>query len=243
MISSRLANCQSASLATCSRLHAWHGIVRRRLTRAGYLVEFRVRRSRHSLERIRSPWPTKRLIVIDLQNDFCPGGALGGGRRRRDRAAGQRHDPACRPCGADAGLASRRPFELRLQPSGQAALRDDRRCPTASRRCGRITASRAAIGADFHSGPRLDQGRTGHPQGISHRHRQLFGLLRERPHDADRPRRLSAGSAASTRSPWSAWRPISASPIRRSTPSARVSRSPSGSMPAAPSTSTARWTR
>ena len=66
------------------------------------------------------------LIVIDLQNDFCPGGALA-------VAGGDEIVPLVneliarlRACRADAGLAPGRPFELRLEPSRQGALRDDR---------------------------------------------------------------------------------------------------------------------
>ena len=59
------------------------------------------------------------LIVVDVQNDFCPGGALGGSGRPRNRGADQRADRALRQRRADAGLASSRSFELCLQPCRQ----------------------------------------------------------------------------------------------------------------------------
>ena len=158
----------------------------------------------------------KALIVIDLQNDFCPGGALAvaGGDEIvplvNDTGAGFR---ACDP---DAGLAPAAPFELRLEPSRQEPVRDDRDALWPA----------DAVAGPLHPGvgrggvpPAFQphQGRTHHPQGVPHGDRQLFGLLRERPQDADRACRLSARARHLHRSRLSGWRRISASPIRRST--------------------------
>ena len=91
------------------------------------------------------------LVVIDLQNDFCPGGALAvaGGdeivplvndliRRRR----------ACR---ADAGLAPGRPFELCLQPSRRAAFQRDRDALW-PQTLWPDHCIQGSLGSDFHSG-------------------------------------------------------------------------------------------
>ena len=85
------------------------------------------------------------LVVIDLQNDFCPGGALA-------VAGGDEIVPLVndlirriRTCRADPGLAPGRPFELCVQPSGQQPFDDDRHALWRRRHCGRITASRAVL--------------------------------------------------------------------------------------------------
>ena len=64
------------------------------------------------------------LVVIDVQNDFCPGGALA-------VAGGDEVVPLINTLAKDfdhrhpdAGLASGRSFELRVQPQGQEAVRD-----------------------------------------------------------------------------------------------------------------------
>ena len=75
-------------------------------------------------ERI-SPKADDLLLVIDVQNDFCPGGALavpeGDGWCRWSTTW-----PALRPRRPDPGLAPGRAPLLRLQPSGARTLRDHR---------------------------------------------------------------------------------------------------------------------
>jgi nicotinamidase/pyrazinamidase len=48
---------------------------------------------------------TEALIVIDVQNDFCPGGALAVAGGRRDHQPDQRVDGRFRHRRPDAGLA------------------------------------------------------------------------------------------------------------------------------------------
>jgi hypothetical protein len=53
------------------------------------------------------------LIVIDVQNDFCPGGALAVAGGDEIISPDQRVDGRFRDRGPDAGLASRPPCPLR----------------------------------------------------------------------------------------------------------------------------------
>ena len=90
-----------------------------------------------------SPSEHAALLVIDVQNDFCPGGALavadgrGGG-------AGDQPDRAGLPGGGlHPGLAPARAPLVRRQPPGQARRSRPSRCPTGRRCSGRRTACRA----------------------------------------------------------------------------------------------------
>jgi len=62
------------------------------------------------------------LIVVDVQNDFCSGGALAVPGGEKVVPAINRIAEKFSKCGGDAGLASRGPRVLRLQPSPQASL-------------------------------------------------------------------------------------------------------------------------
>ena len=70
---------------------------------------------------------TDALLVIDLQNDFCPGGALAvaGGDEIVPLVNVLAAEIRARP--ADPGLAPRRPHLLRQRPPRRPALRDHRR--------------------------------------------------------------------------------------------------------------------
>ena len=89
------------------------------------------------------------LIVIDVQNDFCPGGALavaeGDLRGRGDQPGGRRLPGE----GADPGLASAAPPLVRRQPSRRRALLVGR---DALRAAGAVARSLRAgdAGAAFH---------------------------------------------------------------------------------------------
>ena len=98
----------------------------------------------------RSGHGDRRLIVIDVQNDFCPGGALA-------VAGGDEIVPLVneliagfRACDPDAGLASGRPFQLRL-----AAIRAGSRSRPIDDALWRADAVARPLrpghaGADFH---------------------------------------------------------------------------------------------
>ena len=157
------------------------------------------------------------LIVVDVQNDFCPGGALAvpGGHEivepinAADRALRQRR--------ADAGLASARSFELCLQP-----CRQRRRFSTIEMSYGTQTlwpdhCIQGSPGAEFHQaspGPRRSSSYEKVFEGAIDSYSAFFENDRT---DADRARRLSRergiGKSCSLAS-----RPISASTTRRSTP-------------------------
>ena len=148
---------------------------------------------------------------------FLPGRRARGARRRRGRRADQRADRALRECRADAGLASARPFELRLQPSGQRALLHDR---DALRHADALAGPlRAGIG-----GRRVPHSASPGPRRSSSSARGFAGRstatrLSSRTTARRRPGLPAiCGSAASTRSCSPASRRISASPIPRSTP-------------------------
>ena len=130
------------------------------------------------------------LVVIDVQNDFCPGGALA-------VAGGDEVVPLINALAKDfdhlimtqdwhpAGHSSfasshkgKKPFETIMMPYGNQTLWPDH-CIQGSRRRG------------LPSLARLDQSRAHPAQGLPSGDRQLFLLLRKRPQDADRARRLS----------------------------------------------------
>ena len=66
------------------------------------------------------------LLVVDVQNDFCPGGNLAVPERRRGGAGHQRAGAALPSRGADAGLASGRAPVVRVLASRPQALRHHR---------------------------------------------------------------------------------------------------------------------
>ena len=151
-----------------------------------------------------------------MQNDFCPGGALA-------VAGGDEVVPLINTLAKDfdhviltqdwhpAGHSSfasshpgRKPFETIMMPYGNQTLWPDH-------------CIQGSDGAAFHPWLDLTKAELILRKGFRPGDRQLLGLLRERPQDADRARRLSAANAASTRSRWSGSPPTIASPIRRST--------------------------
>ena len=126
---------------------------------------------------------TDMLLIVDVQNDFCPGGAPRRARRRRDRAAGESdrlHDFA--HVRADAGLAPARARLVRLVPSRRASPSDVSMAPYGEQVLWPDHCVQGSRGAAFH--PDLDVAtRRTHPsQGLSQGDRLLLGLLRERSH-------------------------------------------------------------
>ena len=131
------------------------------------------------------------LIVIDVQNDFCPGGALAVAEGDLVVAAINRvaggfpvkvltqdwHPPHHRSFAANHPDAE--PFSTVEMPYGPQVLWPVH-CVQGTRRGG------------VPSRPRDRRRRPDPAQGVPRRDRQLLGLLRERPDDADRARRLPA---------------------------------------------------
>ncbi len=66
------------------------------------------------------------LLVVDVQNDFCPGGSLAVPRGDEVVPIINRSGAALPPRRADPGLAPARPPVLRLRPSRPAAVRNHR---------------------------------------------------------------------------------------------------------------------
>ena len=173
--------------------------------------------------------PNEALIVVDMQNDFCEGGALAvpGGNAivpLVNRLIG-RHDHVVltqdwHPPG-HASFAGAwhdaEPFSTRAVPLRPAD-------PVAGRIACRARRARTSIPTS--SRPRREMIVR---KGFHRRHRFLLGVPRERPHDAHRPRRLPQGARLHQGRCSAAWRSTTASPGRRSTPGRRASTSRSWS--------------
>jgi hypothetical protein len=179
------------------------------------------------------------LLVVDMQNDFCPGGALavpGGddvlplinriGRRFAHVALTQDWHPGDHRSFASQH-AGRRPFETIALSYGAQTLWPDH-CVQGSE------------GASFHRALDLPHAELILRKGFAREmipiplfSRTIGGRRRASP--------PICASAAFGGSIWPGWRPIIASPIPLSTPSAWVSPSSSSKTPAARSTSPARW--
>jgi hypothetical protein len=139
---------------------------------------------------------TQALLVIDVQNDFCPGGALavpGGDEIVPGINALMAEFPAViltqdwHP--ADhLSFASQHPgkapMEMTEMPYGPQVLWPDH--------CVQGSHWRRISRRSRHHPRRSD-----HPQGLPPRDRQLFRLFRKRPDDAHGARRLPQGRAAS----------------------------------------------
>ena len=122
---------------------------------------------------------------------LLPGRRAGGGRRRCRRGPRERDDGRLRRRRPDAGLAPVRTRELCRQPSGGSTVlggTDALRRPGALARP--LRSGHPRRGLPF--GPAHRPRRPRDPQGVPPGHRQLFRLLRERPHHADGARRLPA---------------------------------------------------
>src|SRR6516225_5684673 len=101
------------------------------------------------------------LLVVDIQNDFCPGGGL-----------------AVQARGADARLASTGPSVICLRASGPKAVRHHRSVLwSANPLAGSLRAG--DTGSRVAQGPGDCARRVGLAQGLSSRHRLLLGILRE----------------------------------------------------------------
>ncbi|MEY9328138.1 nicotinamidase-related amidase [Sinorhizobium fredii] len=131
------------------------------------------------------------LIVIDMQNDFCPGGALAvaGGDEIvpivNRLIEGARHvilTQDWHPAGHSSFASShpgKAPFQTVTMPYGEQTLWLDH-------------CVQGSPGADFHPALRWTTAELVIRKGFRTRDRQLFRLLRERSPDPDRPRRLPA---------------------------------------------------
>ena len=131
------------------------------------------------------------LVVIDVQNDFCPGGALEVPEGDAvvpviNRIAPKFSARILRP-----GLASARPSLLRFQPRRQGAVRDR---PSPLRRAGAVARPLRAghRRGGLPSGPRDRRRRSRHSQGVPSRDRLLLRVLRERPEHVHGTRRVPA---------------------------------------------------
>ena len=99
---------------------------------------------------------SKALIVIDVQNDFCPGGALAVATATRS-CRWSTADRRLRPCHPDPGLASGRPFELCLEPSRQERRSRPSTMPYGEQTLWPDHCIQGTQGAEFHAssnGPR-----------------------------------------------------------------------------------------
>ena len=134
---------------------------------------------------------TDALLVIDVQNDFCPGGALEvadgdavvpvlNGMMERFETVLYTQDwhPADHSSFA-ANHAGAEAFSVIDMEYGPQVLWP-------------VHCVQGTDGAAFH-GDLASAGRPDRPQGFPGGDRQLFGVLRERPPDADRADGVSAG--------------------------------------------------
>ncbi len=131
------------------------------------------------------------LLVVDVQNDFCPGGKLAvpagdevvplvnrlGERFQHVVLTQDWHPPGHRSFAS--AHPGRQPFETIAFPYGPQVLWPDH--------CVQGTPGAAIPCRTEGSARRAD-----HSQGLSPRHRFLFGLLRERSQDSDGARWIPA---------------------------------------------------
>ncbi len=134
------------------------------------------------------------LLVIDVQNDFCPGGALAVSdgdavvpaiNRLSQRFGHVVLTQDWHPAGHSSFASSHpgaAPFESIAMPYGQQTLWPDH--------C--VQGTGGGLSPGFVDG----RGGAGDPQGFSPRDRFLFGVLRERSPDADGPGGLFARAGA-----------------------------------------------
>ena len=124
------------------------------------------------------------LLVVDVQNDFCPGGSLAVPNGHQVVPLINRLAPGSRtsmltqdwhPRGHQSFASAhpgRKPFDTIAVAYGPQVLWPDH--------CVQGTS-----GAEFHAGPRIPHAELVLRKGYPPRNRLLLGLLRERPHDAD----------------------------------------------------------
>ena len=182
------------------------------------------------------------LIIVDVQNDFCPGGALAVPRGDEVIPIVNRPRRAVPQCGADAGLASARTLLVRLVASRQATLTRRSPRPTARKCCGRTIACRRRRAPNFTPGC-MRRMRLWSCARASSRDRFLLGASTRMT--ARRRPALSAtcASAVSPACSLPGSRSIFACAIRPRTRGARASMPSWSRTPAAVSTSTAPWPR
>ncbi len=160
------------------------------------------------------------LLVVDVQNDFCPGGALAVPQGDQVVSLINRLAQRFFACDPDAGLAPARPRVVCLDASGQTTLRSD---------SARLWPA-SAVARSLHPGksrggvsrkPAYSTRRARAPKGLPPGNRFVFRFLRERPQNPDRAERLSARARSCSASYSPVWRSISASAIPPRTPVAR----------------------
>ena len=86
------------------------------------------------------------LVIVDVQNDFCPGGRVAGARGRCGRAGDQPHPAAVRSGRGHAGLAPGQPRQLRRQSSRAAGPAIGSSWPACRRCSGRCIACKRRRG-------------------------------------------------------------------------------------------------
>ena len=182
------------------------------------------------------------LVVIDVQNDFCPGGALEVPDGDAVVAVINAIAPRFPARILTQGLASARPSLVRVEPRGEGAVRDHR---PPLRRAGAVARPlRAGHGRGVLPPGSFDRRRgPGAAQGLPARDRLLFRVLRKRPRHPRpaSPATCATGGSRACSSPASP--PTSVSPGPRSTAPGKVSRARSSRTPAGGSIWRARWTR
>jgi hypothetical protein len=128
-------------------------------------------------------------MVIDVQNDFCPGGAL----------AVSQGDAIVRPINGLMAEFAVRVLTQDWHPADHSSFAANHpgaeafsmiEMPYGPQVLWPVHCVQGTDGAAFHRD--LATGGPDHPQGLSVRYRQLFGILRKRSQDADRARRVSA---------------------------------------------------
>ena len=149
------------------------------------------------------------LLLVDIQNDFVPGGALAVPDGDAVVAVANALCPALQPRGGHAGLAPGRPRQLRLGARGRSTRRRGR---PRRRRAGalagplRAELARRVVPLGLDVAGHRPRGAQGHGSG----NRQLQHVLRQRASQGHRARQRSSSSAA-PRSSWcSVWPPTTA---------------------------------
>ena len=136
--------------------------------------------------------------MVDVQNDFLPGGALAVPRWRRGHRADQSADrdlPALHP---DPGLAPAGPLVLRVEPFGPSSPSKRSNWPTARNPLAGPLRARDTRGAEIARELDVSRAATDHPQGLpTTRSTAIRDFVEADRRTADRSCGLSATSAAS----------------------------------------------
>ena len=166
------------------------------------------------------------LLIVDVQNDFCPGGALAVPQGDEIVPAVNRLAAEFRPCDPDPGLAPARTRLVRQLASWQAPFRLDR---SVVRPADLVAGPLRAGDTRGRVSPRSRRPacRARAEKGLQKCDQLLLGVPRKRPSHADRTRKLSEGARVRAHHACAGSRLISACSFRRSMAVRRVSKSAS----------------